>query len=808
MISIVQRVIRAAVAPRNELARQRRLKWSRGIAALGLVLGGIAAPARSQNTPPLYQFTGPQGGPFPSAPTVVMLSNTTSHSFNWGPTQSPPWLTFSPPNGSIPAGGSTQLTSTINQAAAAALAPGLYTAKIGTLNGVPSRRKTLVSYELTVTPGSYTLVLTPVQSFNATGIVGGPFTPANSAYTLANPGAGSVQWTSTAPAGWLSLDKTSGTLLPGQTVPINVSVNQSAAAALAVGNYPTSVVFQSTGVGTNATLNAALTVNSGPGGSPLPMTTATRTSGVAPLLVVFDAVNTASPSWSSGVVQPANGDFAPFQYSWDFGDVAAGTWSVGALSRNKDTGYVAAHVFEQPGAYHVTLRVTTPAGVNMLYAQDVTVAAFTGTTYYVSSSTGNNSNPGTNMASPLATFDAGIAKNGTNVRILFKRGDTFTTAGARMVTNPGPGIVGAYGTGADPKIQISSGVGGGAVIVRANDWRISDLDFIGTLVTNSSAVSIGAYNVPKIQDFLALRVDATNFDAGIEWNEPPNSESHETAGIVDCHLHDLEQYGLYVGALRLVVLGNRIENITVEHVLRVWHARKSVIAHNYLATPGPSKHAIKLHNAMGSGAPAVKDGEYIQIADNEIRGISQWSVAIGPQHAAVDERVRNVVFERNRSYNAGVDLMIWARNVTVRNNIFDGSTTQAYPTAVWVGRRGIEPASDNVKVYNNTVYQAGHPATQYNPFYVEPVVTSTLVENNVVCMPNSAVPVIFVGGTPLAGLNNRTVPITDFVNALLGDFRLNSWSLAAHISIPLMEVREDFNRVVRPLLPAMGALEN
>ena len=41
----------------------------------------------------------------------------------------------------------------------------------------------------------------------------------------------------------------------------------------------------------------------------------------------------------------------------------------------------------------------------------------------------------------------------TGMRVLLKRGDTFTSTSQANLVNTGPGIVGAFGTGAKPKIN-------------------------------------------------------------------------------------------------------------------------------------------------------------------------------------------------------------------------------------------------------------------------------------------------------------------------------------------------------------------
>lgn len=84
---------------------------------------------------------------------------------------------------------------------------------------------------------------------------------------------------------------------------------------------------------------------------------------------------------------------------------------------------------------------------------------------YVSSSTGNNANPGT-LSSPVATLAAGAAllRNGFPDQLLLKKGDTWTgerfglgysgvSAGVVGQASTGPILISSYGTGARPLIK-------------------------------------------------------------------------------------------------------------------------------------------------------------------------------------------------------------------------------------------------------------------------------------------------------------------------------------------------------------------
>jgi PKD repeat protein len=158
------------------------------------------------------------------------------------------------------------------------------------------------------------------------------------------------------------------------------------------------------------------------------------------------------------VVQPSGGDYASFQYSWDFGDSSAGTWTTNGKSRNTATGYTAAHVFQAPGTYTVTLTVTDGATSDVhVYEQTITASAISGTTYYVDSVAGNDSNNGTSTTSAWKTASKAFSSGAkTNAQVLFKRGQTFSFNGSLTISAAGPGIIGAFGTGAKPVLQNSA----------------------------------------------------------------------------------------------------------------------------------------------------------------------------------------------------------------------------------------------------------------------------------------------------------------------------------------------------------------
>ena len=87
------------------------------------------------------------------------------------------------------------------------------------------------------------------------------------------------------------------------------------------------------------------------------------------------------------------------------------------------------------------------------------------TVYYVSSSTGSDSNSGTSPDAPLKTISMVNSKMTSGCTVCFKRGDTWRGEGVVAKKNV---TITAYGEGAKPVIMASPENGGGAA--NASKW--------------------------------------------------------------------------------------------------------------------------------------------------------------------------------------------------------------------------------------------------------------------------------------------------------------------------------------------------
>ena len=564
----------------------------------------------------------------------------------------------------------------------------------------------------------------------------------------------------------------------------------------------------------------------GPAGTigPSAMTSANRVSGIAPLAVFFDAVD-STPSgalapftWTSGVVQPTDPLGALFD--WNFGDPGSGTWTVTGNSRNTATGFTAAHVYETPGTYTATLTVTDASGTVRTYAQTITVTAFSGTTYYVAAN-GSDSNSGTSTSAPFLTAAKGFSKAATNTAILFRRGDTFT-AGPVAVSAAGPGIIGAYGAGAKPIITStasnSSNSGSNAIDLRGSDWRVMDLEVRGTAwAALQASANYGLY----LRCFV-------NGGSGVFCGA--GSGGNVGVAYVENEIAATSTYGTYTPGRQIAMLGNNIHDMATSHVLRSPQMQKGVISNNRLWNPGATRHALKLHSDTAGGGGW--DTRYVTINDNLIRG-KTWSVSIGSQDAGTDERPHHIVYERNRHYGEGsitADVLIHASDVLVRNNMLDATGSGDGYVGIWAVHWGnVVPMESNIRIYNNTVYSSGTSngsgitavavGTWASSATSGP--TNVIVKNNLLAAPNmggfkTAVDTsgtIMGGAGPGAGFvssNNLSTSTPGFTNAAMGDFSLQLGSPAVNAAATLGEVLTDYLRDARPLGNAydIGAFES
>lgn len=470
-----------------------------------------------------------------------------------------------------------------------------------------------------------------------------------------------------------------------------------------------------------------------------------RTSGVAPLAVLFDATGTTYSATGSS-------PFHDLVYQWSFGDPSSGTWSVSGKSKDAALGPIAAHVFEQPGTYtvsldvcdasrcsrsQVTIQVQDP---NAVFAGDRTIC------FRATASGGFTGCPAGAQQQTNSSWSAVAAAATAGRRILLRRGDVWSTGGGATLKNPGPGIIGAFGSGAKPRIAVGTTV---LVFATAWDWRLMDL-----AVDHGSFVNENAFwdegRDGENRNLLFLRVDVTGFYRGVSISNNGldyygHRNNHNGIFLVDGNFDRITGgHGAYLGGERMAIMGMRITEKSGSHNIRLPYAAHSVLQHCYLQGSGSDQHVLKLHAGKWNerGVTDARYGEYTVVSDNVIdgRNAGPWLMAIGPQNSASDERVRNVIVERNefRSIPAvGVGIQVWAASVSVRNNIFNLSGQSGGATGMQLGRRGIEPIPVGNRFLNNTCYRSG-AGGRTTCVGIDAEASSSIVRNNLLYAPSAS----------------------------------------------------------------------
>ncbi|MHC5065237.1 MAG: putative Ig domain-containing protein [Planctomycetota bacterium] len=566
----------------------------------------------------------------------------------------------------------------------------------------------------------------------------------------------------------------------------------------------------------------SLPVQSTDPSQPLLSVATSRTSGVAPLSVFFDATQTISSEYP-------NKPFHGLAYHWDFGDAgSARLTSTGAVA----SGAVASHVFETPGSYLVRLTVTEPDG--SVGTSDVTIDVTDPDQVYAGNNTICISSSGDFTGAPagaqqltMSSFDQGLTHYAGGRRVLVRRGDSVNSTGMTFSNSQlsGGGIIGAFGQGSNqpdsrgiydnnPRILCS---GWGAMRTPPHDVRIMDLTFEDPGGSADNILSPGS----RMDRVLLLRIKTTGFRVplicGNEIYHRLNLDPHDQFAIVDSEFDQPRENGMYIAGFRLSLIGTRVARAGISHLVRITHTVGCVIDNNELEYPGGTRHVIKLH-AQHDRNRYGEFSEKIVISRNLIRSTRTWMITLSPQDDHKDERVREALVEKNTIIaegTAGVGVFVTGSDVTVRNNRFvdNGSTNWEFH-CVRVTRRGSEPIAYGVEVYHNTYYNPnGRSGGDYmvsSQSHTGPV----MVKNNLIWAP--ATPNVNAAGGwaqwESVGniVNENPLFVSPSTNPLTMDFSLQSGSPVigrGELDLPVLDDFKGRSRNPEQARPSVGAHE-
>lgn len=523
-------------------------------------------------------------------------------------------------------------------------------------------------------------------------------------------------------------------------------------------------------------------------------TFSSRTTGVAPLAVFFSACDTVSPSYTSGVDQPAGGNiFHEWKYSWDFDDPDSGTWGTTGKSKNAEVGYTAAHVFEEAGTYTVTLTTVEPDGTTTEWTQNVVVSAFSGTTYYFSNA-GDDANDGLSPAEAKETITEMMSLLAADTQFLFNRGDTFDNPGGQNITQSGVHI-GAYGTGANPIWQTA--IDSDAGYISNDNIRITDVDFERTFATGGTGWQLEGSAVRSNTLFYNVNIDGWNNN--YSWGTVGTEDLHTGVFIMGGSSTNANAYCLIMDSMKFALVGCSLGPIgTAQHVFRAGTCHQGVVSHCEFVLDG-SNTLVNMHSQ--TEATAFPKTKFVNFYANSFEG-AVASVSLRPQNNTNDERVTQVIFDSclftAHDETAQGALFISATWVTVRNCIFIGTLNGDY-RGIKAGKRGAEPTTDNIFLINNSFYK-GDAGSSFIAIEFEGDIDTVLTMNNLASAPLATSDAMTGGGTPTdpthtTNLLTDTPGWTDEAN---GDFTLESDSAARDAGTTTVIARLDYEGNARP----------
>ena len=313
---------------------------------------GVQVPPALSTSPASLAFSATAGGASPAAKTIS-IANAGGGSMDWTASENASWLSVSPASGTN--AGTVTVTPSVS-----GLAAGTYTTDVTvTAAGVAGSPKTIPVTFTVDPPAPAVLAVTPATlSFSATA---GGASPAAKTFAVSNTGGGSMDWTASESASWMSVSPGSGT--NAGTVTVTPSVT-----GLSAGTYTADVTVAAAGAtGSPKTVTVTFTVDPPTppvlAVSPATLSFSATAGGASPAAKTFAVSNTGSgsmdwtasesASWMS--VSPGSGTNAgTVTVTPSVTGLAAGTYTA-------DVTVTAAGATGSPKTVAVTFTVDPPA---------------------------------------------------------------------------------------------------------------------------------------------------------------------------------------------------------------------------------------------------------------------------------------------------------------------------------------------------------------------------------------------------------------------------------------------------------------
>lgn len=581
-----------------------------------------------------------------------------------------------------------------------------------------------------------------------------------------------------------------------------------------------------------------------------------------PCIIYLSAIATTDPTTEDHL--------RDLVYEWDCGDASMGTWSTTGKARRYPRGWITGCYYPDTvsaGVKTITLTVTNPASGEV----DTATANITITdigTYYGANAhcfsndtdmtgcpTGATQHPNVSGAGSFTTALATTCNaDGARVACLFKRGDTFSgNPPAFYSSSPTlPGMVGAFGSGADPVIDSLT-----AGFTERAGWSVSNLD-----MQMSAGQPFGNAG-PNIDRWTIMDASATGFTGGCFSTATGDGQATRLNTLealieVDC----IRDTGSTPVGTMILHRGNKFLGMggtwnngggaNSEFVYRTVGSSDSAWQHIYLtgAGTGSNRNAMQFRTwaqAQGGGLNTTPSGigpppepSRRNIISDNIIDFNQYNAIKGcqnnvctppPEQANYSEgsgspqEMSDYLFERNffRSsqlvasvtLGAGVIGMQGTR-VTIRNNVIDlqgitGGSTLPIAMHNYSYTNCFLCGNDAFTVQGNTVYYDENISTTLtfcqNNGTGSAAGTGHSCDNNLVWRPaDSGDPLNWTSGSGWAASStNYNATVSPFVGAIpdvrlsdSDDFKLGAASAARNRGTPRERLDRDFCGATRP----------
>jgi Ca2+-binding RTX toxin-like protein len=404
--------------------------------------------------------------------------------------------------------------------------------------------------------------------------------------------------------------------------------------------------------GVSANDDTVIGSNGGDSTAPKPVIVLIGKTGIGPHTVFVHALNS---TLGAGTPLTAN-------YQWTFGD-PSGTY-------NSLTGWNAAHTYNNPGTYTITLKITNQSGKTRTLTTTVSVTADTRRTIYVDTK-GSDLNTGLSPTSPIKTVDRAIALLGSNTRLLFHAGEVFNVDMGMSLPFHDV-LIGSYAGGAgvaNPVLNRVTGTGTSILSMFNNSSQIVIQDL--TLDSMWKPVGVIAEKMPADGIFPAgvnitiRRIQFLNLDVAVDCDRSPDGTI-----VQDCTAPlatGLRGVFIWGQGADQVYLGNTVANSTREHIIRTVQVDRELIAYNHLTNLDrrPLGDALDYNK----GTIDVHRGTYAYVADNWLYG---GELRAGPRMGpgtVPGDTTEWTVFDGNHTFGHEVQVYPGTYHLMIRNNV-------------------------------------------------------------------------------------------------------------------------------------------